>query len=410
MSASTAFPATDMRIVRDLAAQVMELALSEEYERRRQRWRDVNELRRPDRAPVWCRIALARREVLPEDELRCTDPTCRDVERALRYDLYKASVGDDEIREPWWGVSAVIRPEEPPTWGLPIKQSVGSTDQGGFRYHHPIQTPDDYEKLRVPSFIYDAEATERAATRMADLLGEVMPVRIEGYPPLAPMQQNYLEALRGMGPMMEDLAFRPELVHRAMAKLTEGILGGMRVAEAAGVLTPNHHEPMFCSDPVHNPPAEGPVGLHNLWVAANSQEFDTVGPRMHEEFLLSYQKVCFQSYGRVQYGCCESLSEKTDIVLGIPNLRIFVCSFWSDLDKVIEACGKRYCIMWRQSAAQVTLPDTLDEHRAHLESGLSRLQGHYYQIVLREIETLRGRPDRLREWARLAIEMAENYA
>ncbi len=407
---SASFPQSDLRIVRDLAAQVMELALSDEYERRRQRWRDVNELRRPDRAPVWCRIALARREVLPDSDLQCEDPTCRGMERSLRYDLYKAAVGDDEIREPWWSVRAVIRPEETPLWGLQTRQSIGSTEQGGFKYFHPIETPDDYEKLRVPRFYHDPEATERAVEQTQEILGDTMLVRVEGRPPVAPMQQNILESLRGMGPMMEDLAFRPEMVHRAMAKITEGALNGMRVAEEAGVLTPNNHEPMFCSDPVNDPPAEGPVGLHNLWVAANSQEFDTVGPAMHEEFLLSYQKVLFQSFGRVQYGCCESLSNKTDIVLGIPNLRIFVSSFWSDLEEVIEACGTDYCIMWRQSAAQVALPDTLDEHRAHLEWGLSRLQGHPYQIVLREIETLRGRNNRLHEWAKLAIEMAEKWA
>jgi hypothetical protein len=405
-----AFTDTDLRIVRDLAAQVRELALTEEYDRRRQRWRDVNELRRPDRAPVWCRIALARREVLPDSDLQCEDPTCRGLEKSLRYYLFKDTIGDDEIFEPWWGVRAAIRCEEPPVWGLQTKQSIGSTEDGGFRYYHPIETPDDYEKIRVPRFYHDAEATQRAASQMQDILGDAMPVRIEGYPPLVPMHQNYLEALRGMAPMMEDLAFRPELVHRAMAKITEGVLNAMRAAEEAGVLTPNNHEPMFCSDPVNDPPAEGPVGLHNLWVASNSQEFDTVGPAMHEEFLLSYQKVCFQSFGRVQYGCCESLSNKTDIVLGIPNLRIFVSSFWSDIAKVIEACQGRYCIMWRQSAAQVTLPDTLDEHRAHLERGLSMLQGHPYQIVLREIETLRGRNRRLHEWAKVAIEMAEKYA
>ncbi len=410
MSETAGFPADDVRVVRDLAARVMELAQSEEYERRRRRWRDVNELRRPDRAPVWCRPALSWREIMPEDTLECEDPTCRSVERLLRRDLYKHWVGDDHIRPPWWSVRAIIRPEETPMWGLPTRQSIGSTEQGGFKYHHPIETPEDYEKLRVPRFHHDAAATERAASQMQDLLGEVMPVRVEGYPPLIPMQQYYLEALRGMGPMMEDLAFRPHLVHRAMAKLTEGILNAMRAAEEAAVLTTNHHEPMFCSDPINDPPAEGPVGLHNLWVAANSQEFDTVGPAMHEEFLLSYQKVCFQSFGRVQYGCCESLSHKTDIVLGIPNLRVFVSSFWSDLDEVIAACGKRYCIMWRQSAAQVTLPDTLDEHRAHLEAGMSRLQGHFYQVVLRELETLHGHPNRLRDWARLGIEMAAKYA
>ncbi len=407
---TSSFPERDLIIVRDLARQVMELAQSEEYERRRRRWRDVNELRRPDRAPVWCRIALAWREILPDDELQCEDSACRNVERSLRRDLYKASIGDDEIREPWWGVRAAIRPEEPPAWGMQTRDSVGSTEMGGFKYHHPIEEPEDYDRLRVPRFYHDAEATARSAAQMREILGDAMPVRVTGYPPLVPQLQNYLEALRGMGPMMEDLAFRPEMVHRAMAKLTEGVLNGMRAVEETGLLTPNHHEPMFCSDPVNDPPEDGPARLHNLWVAANSQEFDTVGPAMHEEFLLSYQKVLFQSFGRVQYGCCESLSNKTEIVLGIPNLRIFVCSFWSDLEEVIEACGTDYCIMWRQSAAQVTLPDTLDEHREHLEWGLSRLHGHPYQIVLRELETLRGRSDRLRNWARLAIEMSEKWA
>jgi hypothetical protein len=190
-----------------------------------------------------------------------------------------------------------------------------------------------------------------------------------------------------MGPMMEDLAFRPELVHRAMAKLTEGVLNGMRVAEEAGCSRPTTTSRWSAPTRSTIRPRGRSACTTSGW-RANSQEFDTVGPAMHEEFLLSYQKVVFQSFGRVQYGCCESLSNKTDIVLGIPNLRIFVCSFWSDLEKIIEACGTDYCIMWRQSAAQVTLPDTLDEHRAHLEWGLQRLQGHSYQIVLRELETL----------------------
>jgi shikimate kinase len=81
-----------------------------------------------------------------------------------------------------------------------------------------------------------------------------------------------------------------------------------------------------------------------------------------------------------------------------------------DLDKVIEACGATHTIMWRQSSAQVTLPDNLDEHRRHLEAALQRLRGCHYQIVLRELETLNGRPERLRDWARLAIELAAQYA
>lgn len=399
-----------MSLVRSLAEQVLALALSERYEERRRRWRDANERRRPDRAPVWCRPAGAWQEILPPAALRCGDPLCRQMEYVFRQHLYKDWVGDDHIVEPYWPVAAVFRHQGEHLWGLPTHRSLGTTPDGGFSYYHPVETPEDYDRITVPEFVCDRAATAAAADRAREVLGDAMPVRVVGAPPLGPHQNTYLEHLRGMVPMMEDMALRPELVHQAMAKFTDAILRGQRVAEEAGVLTPNHNEPMTCSDPLGGPPGPGPARLRQLWASANSQEFDLVSPEMQEEFLLRYQRLVFEHYGAVQYGCCESLTTKIPIVLRIPNLRIFVCSFWTDLGRVLEACGGRYTIMWRQSAAQVTVNATLDEHRRHLEAGLRRLRGHPYQIVLRELQTLHGRPERLREWARLAIGLAEAYA
>jgi hypothetical protein len=429
------FPAQDVATVRDLARRAAALASSDTYEARRRRWRDVNERRRPDRAPVWCRPAGMWPEVLPEESLQCTDPLCRRVEYTLRQHLYKDWVGDDHIFPPWWEVSAVWRISTEHVWGLPTGRQVESTELGGFRYEHAVQTVEDYARVTVPAFTYDAEATDRAVNRMGELLGEAMPVRLTCEPPLAPHQNTYLEQLRGMEPMLHDLAFRPWVVHRAMATLTEGVFAALRAAEATGLLTTNHHRPMTCSDPIGEesrsrgveeskpdtaepPPAvrdprpetRTPVGLHNLWAEANSQEFQVVSPRMTEEFLLHYQIPVFQQYGAVQYGCCEDLTHKIEAVLRIPNLRTFVSSYWTDLDKVIAACGTRYTIMWRQHAASVTLADDLGPTRQHLEQGLRKLQGHHYQIVLRELQTLAGHPDRLREWTRLAIELAGKYA
>ena len=407
---SAVFPGKDVAVVRDLAGQVMEFALGDECEARRRRWRDANDRHGRERAPVWCRPAGVWAEILPQDSLECMDPHCRRVEYALRQHLYKLWVGDDHIIAPWWGVGAAFSCSTQYTWGLPTHQSLGTTDRGGFSYHHPVETPEDYERVTVPDFAYNREATERSASMMQDLLGDAMPVRVTGQPPLGPHLSVYFEQLRGMMPMMEDLALRPELVHRTMAKLTEGVLRAQRVAEDAGVLTANHDEPMTCSSPLGESPEGGPVKLRNLWAATNSQEFDEVSPAMQEEFLLSYQKVLLQQFGAAQYGCCEDLSPKVDIVLSIPNLRVFVCSFWTDLDRVIEGCGDACTIMWRQSSAQVTLTSDLSEHRQHLQAGMERLRGMHYQVVLRELQTLDGRPERLRDWARLAIGLAEEYA
>ncbi len=403
-------PTKDITLIRELARQCVEIASSEEYEVRRRRWRDVNELRRPDRAPVWCRPSRVWSDLIPQESLECTDPTCRSLEYGFRQDLYKDSVGDDHIFEPWHGVSAAWECDSENTWGIRIPPQVASTSQGGFRYDPPIKNEADYDKVTVPRFTLNRQRREDAVTRMQELLGDAMPVRLVCRPPLGPTLGTMLYYLRGMAKMTEDMAFCPERVHRVMAKLTEGVLGACRAAEDSGMLTPNHHQPMICSDPVNGDPGEGKVRLHNLWVDANSQEFDHISPAMQEEFLLSYQKVIFQQFGRTQYGCCEDLSQKIDIVKGIPNLRIFVCSAWTDLDKVIEACGTDYTIMWRQPSTDVVMPDDLAPIRAHLDQGLRKLQGCRYQVVLRELETLAGHPNRLREWAQIGIELAENYA
>ena len=92
-----------------------------------------------------------------------------------------------------------------------------------------------------------------------------------------------------------------------------------------------------------------------------------------------------------------------------PNPRIFVCSAWTSLETVQEAVGQDYVIMWRQKASDVVFPDDVETIRRDLEQGCKQLQGFHYQIVLRELQTLSGHPDRLHEWTRAAIEMAAKY-
>jgi hypothetical protein len=66
--------------------------------------------------------------------------------------------------------------------------------------------------------------------------------------------------------------------------------------------------------------------------------------------------------------------------------------------------------MWRQKASDVVFPDDVETIRRDLEQGCKQLQGYHYQIVLRELQTLSGHPNRLNEWTQAAIEMAHKYA
>ncbi|OPZ82828.1 MAG: hypothetical protein BWY76_02576 [bacterium ADurb.Bin429] len=260
----------------------------------------------------------------------------------------------------------------------------------------------------MPRFTYLPEETQRRAEQADELLGDILPVRVVSDAPLGATLGNPAADLRGLTEMMMDTVDEPELLHRLMAHLRDATLSAMDAAEAAGFLTPNNSGPMICSDPIW--PQDGPITFANLWCMANSQEFDQISPAMWEEFCLAYQMPIFARFGLVAYGCCENLTQKMDGVLRIPNLRIFVCSAWTNLDTVIERVGDRYTIMWRQKASDVVFAE--DEHalRAALEDGLRRLRGCHVQIVLRELQTLAGNLDRLHIWTHLAKEAAQRYA
>ena len=58
----------------------------------------------------------------------------------------------------------------------------------------------------------------------------------------------------------------------------------------------------------------------------------------------------------------------------------------------------------------MVFPDDVETIRRDLEESFKQLRGFHHQIVLRELQTLSGHPDRLHEWTRAAIEMAEKCA
>jgi len=66
--------------------------------------------------------------------------------------------------------------------------------------------------------------------------------------------------------------------------------------------------------------------------------------------------------------------------------------------------------MWRQKASDVCFAEDTEAINAHLRDGCERLRGSYYQIVLREIQTLNGKSERLYVWTALAKEAAEKYS
>jgi hypothetical protein len=399
----------DQDIVRQLAQKVVELASSDEYEARRKRWRDVNALRKPDRYPVWCRPVGAWSEILPEKDLTCIDPYYKNIERALRRNLIKDSIGDDTVFEPWWGVSAVFDRDTSDVWGVPIKRIPPKQPGGAWKYDPPLKTEKDFDSLSLPNYTYNDTKTKQSFTKMQEILGDVMKVKITCGVPLGAGLGGMAADLRGLERLMYDMIDRPDLVHRLMRHIQKGVLRAHEAVESSGLLTLNNNGPMYCSDPPRLDAKRGNITCKDLWMGTESQEFQEVSPAMWNEFLLSYQIPIVSKFWLSSYGCCEDLTRKIDGVLSIPNLRIFVCSAWTDLQKVVDAVGDRYTIMWREKASDIVFADSIKTIRENQENAMKIAQGCYVQIVLRELQTLNGNLGRLNEWAQSAKEVAAKY-
>jgi hypothetical protein len=348
--------------------------------------------------------------LIPQEGLRCQDPYLRGIEQALRQHLVKHDIGDDSIIPPYWPVSAAVALDGHYTWGVEVRHISPNVPGGAWKYDPPIREERDLDWLRFPRYVHDEEGTRHRVAEAAELLAGIMPVRVVCGLPHCPTLCTAAAELMGLDALMLNMAVNPDMVHRLMAFLQEATLASMDQVERMGLLSENNDAEMYCSDSLKKGPASEPVRICDLWGAANSQEFQLVSPAMWETFLLEYQKPILARYALCSYGCCEDLTKKIAGVLSIPNLRIFVCSAWTDLGKVVEAVGDRHTIMWRQKASDVIFPDDLSVQKKHLDEGLRVARGCCVQIVLRELQTLGGHPRRLHEWAAVAKEAAARHS
>ena len=395
--------------IRELARRVAEFAACKENKLNIQRWKDVNALRKPDRAPVWCRPMSCWGELIPASKYVCRDPYLHSIEARLRKVLFKREINDDEPVDSTFFVETYFNIEPKNLYGVEIAKHHSGEKGGAWSYEPPLKTPEDFDKLKLPVFTYNKTKTEDEMSRAHEILGDILPVKRICVPPGATQMSDIATALRGTTELLLDTVAEPELLHRLMAFLRDWMLSAMKQVEDADLLTRFDTKPTFISDPVGPEPVNGKITYKNLWFHANSQAFDQVSPEGWKEFDLKYQMSVMEKYGYVNYGCCENLTHKIDGVLSIPNLRLVTCSAWTNLDVIIEKCAAKYAIMWRQKATDVVFPKEDSVIKTALFDGARRLQSCKYQIVLRELETLAGHLDRLHVWTRYAKEAAEKY-
>lgn len=413
----------DRDILCRLAEELAEQAALPVHAQRAELWRKLNDLE-PTRPMVWIN-EIPWNELNVNDELtiQCKDEFCRDLERDIRRTLYQwRHFPGDMILEPFLGCGKVW---ESTGFGLETREetlvSDETSDVMAHRFLPQIVEPKDVEKIQTPRVTYKAEATEAKHQRMCDLFGDILPVRLATrwwngsgtfywFDPADKVFQWV-----GLQQAMMDLVMRPEMIHEAMRRTTDGFLAELDQMEALGLL-PDTNGPYRVGSGgyAHTSQLPGrssdgqPVRAMDSWGSGVAQIFSEISPEMHWEFSLQYELRWLERWGMTYYGCCEPLHKKIGLLQKIPNLRKISMSPWVKDEDAAKEIGRDYVYSLKPNPAILAEDRWRPEQaRKELRDRLDATRGCNVEIILKDISTVRYQPQRLWEWAAMAIEEAE---
>ncbi len=406
----------DIIILRELAEQYRALCLTERQRACRELWRRHNSFE-PTPPPIYVR-AIPARDVPELRQLQCEDGFYRSYEGWLRLMLRHGATGDDYTFDPWLTVSAHCVTPPGGLWGLEVKH-IPSTEPGGaWRYDPQIKALRDIEKMVAPHHRIDEDATARDLAQLQDAVGDLLPVIVDRAPVYRMWHADIstqLAHLRGLEQVMWDMVDEPAWLHALLAFMRDGILTVQAEAEQAGDwrLCDHQNQAMPYAQELADPAMDStPVRRKDLWVFAAAQEFTLVSPAMHDEFLLQYQLPIIAQFGLAAYGCCEDLSEKIDMLRQIPNLRRIAVAPRANVRRCAEQMRGDYIFSYRPSPAEAVSFGFDAEHvravtRETLE--IAREFGCHVDITLKDVETVQGHPERLRQWVEAVRSVSDDY-
>ncbi|NJD04782.1 MAG: hypothetical protein FIA99_19770 [Ruminiclostridium sp.] len=406
----------DKQIFRTLAKQYREVAFLDTHKRTIEHWKRINSLN-PIRPMIMIdQIPWHEMNVNDELTLMCEDELLKSLEWKMRSELYKwKRFPCDMAFYPFLQVPKVYTDTGT---GVESHISQDEINYSEARTHtYSDQLPDEaaLEKLHNPVILFDRKSTALREELVNELIGDIIPVKMSGVTIWAAVWDRIV-FWRGATPVLYDLIDRPEFVCKLMKKITGIEMDTLDQLEEQNLLE-YEQDLIHCAGAYsYELPGKdfdaGHVKAKNCWVAGAAQIFSEVSPAMHDEFEIEYMKPYYERFGLVNYGCCDPLHHKIDIIRKIKNVRTISISPWANVQAAAENMGKDY-VMARKPNPSFVAMDTFDDKiiTDDIKTTLKACVKNNTpcEFILKDITTVRNDPQRLSNWYKIVKSTIENY-
>jgi hypothetical protein len=306
-------------------------------------------------------------------------------------------VGDDTVmpKEYAVGIGAWLKPFD---IDIKYEKSIGETLS--YKIDYEIKDLEaDFGKLKKSPIGCNFGDAEKHKEFVEGIIGDLMPVRLTFGTPI--YLSYHINNIMGLETMMTSMYDYPELFHEMMNRLAEDYLALWDLAEKNNYIRPNNFNVGACQGSygfTNQLPKNKKTGarfeLSDLWGYMNSQETSEISPDMYHEFFFPYYKKVSEKFGRLGYGCCESVSAIWESSLSkYENLTKLSISPWCDEEYMGDCLRGEKIMYYRKPFPNYLCVDEIFDEKgfsAHIEKSLKAAKGCYFEISYRDVYSLKG--------------------
>lgn len=409
----------DLGVVRDLAKRVREISELPVQRERARLWKACNSLN-PERPMV-----LATQQPMGELEAAWIDCQCED-ERLMGYEaelrrtiMHHEYIPDDYPIIGSWIVPIPVLNGGYDDYGFELRKTDPENPDGAYHIEPVITSEHDIDRLHFRPLAVDHVRADAAVLHAEEILGDLLKVEKRGKNYWRYGLSRVLIHMRGLERMMLDMYDNPSILHRLMAFLRDDFMQEIDILEGEAAVSFNNGPAMLGGSgglvDNNDLPEKGYGGAPNVansicW--AESQETVGVGPDQFDEFVLRYQLPLVKRFGLTDYGCCEALDYKLDLLVEkIPNLRWISVSPWADRRMCAEKIAGNYVYVYKPNPAYICAkqPDW-ESAEKDIRDTAAIVDGAPMHICMKDTKTFWGDAGRTTQWCEMAVRIAEEMS